>query len=226
MESLFTCGPVLEHLIIDGYLGDEQYLPFNISAPELKRLEMTSSYDHRPSNHEELIPNFKFNINAPKLEKFELEESCLARYADPATASHFNLPTLNDLKHLELFLEDCWSRQLLFRLLAISPNLENLVLEIDIPWSADQEGNGWSSQKLVPRCLVSSLKTLSIRGLKSDDMEMVMFLLKNSKVYLSAADIYITCKAGNRDVFGFQNLSGRISRAQYHRVAYAWRPCP
>ncbi|KAM5586295.1 FBD-associated F-box protein [Rosa sericea] len=239
MERLFTCGPVLEHLIIEGYLGEEQYLNFNIFAPKLKRLELR--FD--PFDEVDYVSNILFNVNAPKLERLDLNENFLASYClsenalseanisfsdlhsediqfitgsvdhvqrlfegilnvkhlslqapflgDPDTESRCNLPKLNNLKHLELQLENCCSWQILTRLLTISPNLEYLVLEINIQCCEYPNEDGWSPPKLVPICLVSCLKNLFIRGFKGkpDDIEVTKYLMKHGEV-LNNVTIY------------------------------------
>ncbi|CAN6694148.1 unnamed protein product [Malus baccata var. baccata] len=109
-------------------------------------------------------------------------------FGDRCTETRCYLPTLNNLKHLELHLQACYSWQFLTKLLKISPCLEYLVIETNIKCSLHLYEpmfvHEWCPTELVPICLSSRVKTICIRGLhgQPDEMEVTKYLLKHGKV--------------------------------------------
>ncbi|KAM1057709.1 hypothetical protein ACFX2B_030609 [Malus domestica] len=109
-------------------------------------------------------------------------------FGDRCTETRSYLPTLNNLKHLELHLQACYSWQFLTKLLKISPCLEYLVIETNIKCSLHLYEpmfvHEWCPTELVPICLSSRVKTICIRGLhgQPDEMEVTKYLLKHGKV--------------------------------------------
>ncbi|KAL6205627.1 hypothetical protein ACLB2K_022884 [Fragaria x ananassa] len=91
------------------------------------------------------------------------------------------LPTFDKLSRLELILYNCYYWELLIQMLKRSPNLENLVLELNECKCGESSDHQWSPPQFVPRCLLSQLKTISIRGFKSKVDEM-KYLLENGEV--------------------------------------------
>ncbi|TQD80275.1 hypothetical protein C1H46_034173 [Malus baccata] len=106
-------------------------------------------------------------------------------FGDRCTETRCYLPTLNNLKHLELHLQACYSWQFLTKLLKISPCLEYLVIETNIKCSLHLYEpmfvHEWCPTELVPICLSSRVKTICIRGLhgQPDEMEVTKYLLKH-----------------------------------------------
>lgn len=76
MEKIFSCCPVLECLTIDGLLGFNDVLNFNISVPQLKtlRLEFNLSCFDQNGKH-------TFFINCPKLESLDIKQDILSNYS-------------------------------------------------------------------------------------------------------------------------------------------------
>ncbi|XP_068309884.1 FBD-associated F-box protein At5g60610-like [Pyrus communis] len=93
------------------------------------------------------------------------------------------LPAFDSLKHLELDLYDCNIFKSINELLKRSLNLEYLGANFNECIEEYLE-HPWIQPNFVPNCLLSYLKTVSIRKFegRQADMEVAKFLLKNSKV--------------------------------------------
>nr|XP_028956368.1 FBD-associated F-box protein At5g22730-like [Malus domestica] len=107
-------------------------------------------------------------------------------------------PAFDQLTQLKLVLYDCYRWDLLTQLLKKSPNLESLVIEN----KEDEEcvkdygehdrylrnvlysEHRWRTTESVPICLISHLKTITIRGFKGYPhvKKVAKYLLKNGKV--------------------------------------------
>ncbi|XP_021814938.1 F-box/LRR-repeat protein At3g59200-like [Prunus avium] len=76
MEEIFSCCPVLECLTINGILGLDDVLNFNISVPELRtlRLELELSNDY------DVDIKHTFFVNCPKLESLDIKQDILSNY--------------------------------------------------------------------------------------------------------------------------------------------------
>ncbi|CAN6561133.1 unnamed protein product [Malus baccata var. baccata] len=187
MEKLFSCCPVLEDLSI------------NVSAPELKRLRMTFVSAYLVAKDHE----YDISINAPKLENLDFKQDCLSIYLFEnfkylVKGSECCPPAFDQLTQLKLVLYDCCRWDLLTQLLKKSPNLESLVIE----HKEDEEcvkdygehdrylrnvlysEHRWRTPESVPICLISHLKTITIRGFEGYPhvKKVAKYLLKNGKV--------------------------------------------
>lgn len=94
MENLFCCCPVLEELIFDAdpeYDDDSIYI-INISAPMLKRLQISFFMERYDLEIVEYEHKLFINADAPNLEKFTFDGNLLAIY----TSS--NAKSLNEAK--------------------------------------------------------------------------------------------------------------------------------
>ncbi|KAM5585564.1 hypothetical protein ABKV19_004781 [Rosa sericea] len=214
MQKLFPHFPLLEDLAIDGILGQKEDLKVNISAPKLKTLRIylqVDRCDYHEHNFHIKAPNLEnldlmqdnfinFTLETPNsLVKAEVDVR--GRYAKetpdhaialPEGISNVKylslrdntfegcpLPTFNNLNHLKLCLCDCNYGRLLTESLKSFPNLEHL----------DIEYRSLSREELylpefVPFCLLSRLKTISIRGFEGHQVEMeaAKYLLKNGRL--------------------------------------------
>ncbi|XP_062011818.1 putative FBD-associated F-box protein At3g50710 [Rosa rugosa] len=95
------------------------------------------------------------------------------------------LPVFDKLSRLELALYSCYYWELLKELLRRSPKLEYLVLELkDFICSTAPSSHQWSPPESIPICLLTHLKTVSIRGFKGklDEMDVAKYLLNNGEV--------------------------------------------
>ncbi|CAN6694122.1 unnamed protein product [Malus baccata var. baccata] len=191
VEKLFACCPVLEDLSIDATIRDALILSFKVSAPELKRLRMTFFSD--------MIVGKDFlydiSINAPKLENLDIKQDDLSVYLFENEGC---LPAFHHLTELKLVLYDCYHWELLTELLKKSPNLESLVIEhkkdeecvknYDETESYSKDvlysENRWSTPESVPICLISHLKTITVRGFEGYPhvKKVAKYLLNNGKV--------------------------------------------
>ncbi|KAH0986481.1 hypothetical protein GBA52_013658 [Prunus armeniaca] len=104
------------------------------------------------------------------------------------------LPAFDNLSELKLVLHDCYHWDLLTELLKRSPNLEYLVVEHkeDISCFEDYKmhenylkyvlysEHRWRKPESVPVCLISHLKTITIRGYKGypHEKKVAKYLLK------------------------------------------------
>ncbi|XP_062011810.1 F-box/LRR-repeat protein At3g26922-like isoform X2 [Rosa rugosa] len=93
------------------------------------------------------------------------------------------LPTFDKLSRLELILYNCYYWELLKELLKRSPNLERLVLELNECKCGESSDHQWIPPRFVPSCLLSQLKTISVRGFKGkvDEMDVAKYLLENGE---------------------------------------------
>ncbi|XP_062011802.1 F-box protein At4g22280-like [Rosa rugosa] len=131
---------------------------------------------------------------------------CLTLSSPFSTAC--SMPVFDNLSKLTLLRDDHWWK-ILMKFLERSPNLESFVINhescpptrclaeqeevvIDLTDHVNPdylEVLYWSPPECVPKCLLSSLKTISIKGFKGkrffgylDEMELIKYLLKNSLV--------------------------------------------
>ncbi|KAM5586463.1 F-box/FBD/LRR-repeat protein [Rosa sericea] len=70
----FSYFPVLEHLSIEGHLGDGDAFNFSICLPELKTISVSLTFTC------DIPEGSNFSINAPKLEKLDLMEGALSNF--------------------------------------------------------------------------------------------------------------------------------------------------
>ncbi|KAI9154319.1 hypothetical protein LWI28_024368 [Acer negundo] len=124
MKKLFKNCPILEDLSIHGSnLNNEDESTFDINVSTLKMFRIwLVTIDELEVNHAmELLRG----INCTKslsLTAYTMEFISLA--------INDEMPTFSNLIHLELGIKACFGRKLLPRFLAISPNLEVLILEM------------------------------------------------------------------------------------------------
>ncbi|CAB4277293.1 unnamed protein product [Prunus armeniaca] len=235
MEKIFSCCPVLECLTINGLLGVDDVLNFNISVPELRRLRLELKLD---CVYNEDIKH-TFFVNCPKLESLNIKQDILSNYlfenvkslvkANVDLVYHFKhdqhacatallagisnvkylslsapfleggcLPAFDNLSELKLVLYDCYNWDLLTELLQRSPNLEYLVVEHEEYRGCDEDyeehetyskhvlysKQRWRKPESVPVCLISHLKTITIRGFKGypHEEKLAKYLLKKGQV--------------------------------------------
>ncbi|VVA18993.1 PREDICTED: F-box/LRR-repeat [Prunus dulcis] len=240
-RNLFSCCPVLEDLIIDGFVHHKPAFLFNVFAPKLKRLEINLYVIlDRKCNH----PNGwnledKFWKNAESLSKAKIALRVpatgypgdvylwqLLHYADqlsrllaginkvtylsfaapisegPDVIHRYRLPKFHNLNHLKLHLQTCCAGKSLTKWLDVSPKLEHLVFKKNIQWCwKHAEGylvaHKWRPPESVPVCLLSSLKTICIRGFcgRPYEMEVAKYLLKHGEV-LTKVTIFYTNDLG------------------------------
>ncbi|KAK2647535.1 hypothetical protein Ddye_015024 [Dipteronia dyeriana] len=95
-----------------------------------------------------------------------------------------DMPTFSNLIHLELGIKACFGRKLLLRFLAISPNLEVLILEMDHGVECTLDSFVGFETKSVPSCLRLHLKVIEITDMRGicNELHMVKYLLRNSEV--------------------------------------------
>ncbi|KAM5569310.1 F-box/LRR-repeat protein, partial [Rosa sericea] len=99
-----------------------------------------------------------------------------------------SLPNFSNLKQLKLILFGCSYVEYLMELLKRSPKLEDLFLDIDIrSWYDEKYVEGYEPFKppeIVPICVVSHLKTVSITHITGhdDQLDVVKYLLKYGQV--------------------------------------------
>ncbi|XP_050374796.1 putative FBD-associated F-box protein At5g56430 [Argentina anserina] len=151
-----------------------------------------------PNNY--LFENGKSLINV-KLEcEVEINRSPFDVIADPASLfaknSNFEylslslhgvnasyLPEFVSLSQLVLVLHGFNKWEFIIQCLNRSPNLKHLVLKRK--WCYRQDELEWNffNPPELPGCLVSHIRTISIKGFKGqrDEMKMAEFLLKNGK---------------------------------------------
>ncbi|ONI12360.1 hypothetical protein PRUPE_4G158900 [Prunus persica] len=242
MEKIFSCCPVLECLTINGMLGLDDVLNFNISVPELRRLRLELKLDCVYN----VDIKHTFFVNCPKLESLDIKQDILSNYLFENVKSlvkanvdiwyHFEhdqhacatallagfsnvkylslsarfleggcLPAFDNLSELKLVLYDCYNWDLLTELLKRSPNLEYLVVEHKEYRGCDEDyeehetyskhvlysKQRWRKPESVPVCLISHLKTITIRGFKGypHEEKLAKYLLKEGQV-LSKMTIY------------------------------------
>ncbi|PRQ38745.1 putative FBD domain, leucine-rich repeat domain, L domain-containing protein [Rosa chinensis] len=110
-----------------------------------------------------------------------------------------SLPNFCNLKQLKLILFGCSYLEYVMELLKRSPKLEDLVLDIDVrSWYSEEYVEGYEPFKppeIVPICVVSHLKTVSITHITGhdDQLGVVKYLLKYGQV-LRNVNIF-TCGA-------------------------------
>ncbi|PRQ38749.1 putative F-box domain, FBD domain, leucine-rich repeat domain, L domain-containing protein [Rosa chinensis] len=99
-----------------------------------------------------------------------------------------SLPNFCNLKQLKLILFGCSYLEYVMELLKRSPKLEDLVLDIDVrSWYREEYVEGYEPFKppeIVPICVVSHLKTVSITHITGhdDQLGVVKYLLKYGQV--------------------------------------------
>ncbi|XP_024160780.1 F-box protein At4g22280 isoform X2 [Rosa chinensis] len=193
MEKLFSCCPALEYLSIRATIGDE-VLNFKVSAPELKtfKVDLFNAYKDENEYHSEdedeapeCIDVYNFFINAPKLETIDIHTDILSNFFFENAASlmkaNINL-TVHDSSERRTF-ANCATA-----LLAAVSNVKDLSLSAHCfkEYACGEHTNNcrWSQPKKVPNCLLSQLKTISLRGLRGapDEMKMAKYLLMTGKV--------------------------------------------
>ncbi|CAN6559752.1 unnamed protein product [Malus baccata var. baccata] len=169
VEKLFSCCPVLEYLSIHLSLGTDVVHKINVSAHQLKTLEISLDKDNENGNI--------FYIDAPHLANFHLKGADLSSYS-LKNARH--LPVFVNLTKLKLVLHECKYWELLAELLLRAPNLEDLALE-DETDSEEEYSDVWEPPKFLLICLSSRLKTISITGFKGwpVEREAAKYLLRN-----------------------------------------------
>ncbi|KAL6188730.1 hypothetical protein ACLB2K_040121 [Fragaria x ananassa] len=98
-----------------------------------------------------------------------------------------SLPNFSNLKQLKLNLFGCSYLEYVMELLKRTPKLEDLVLDIDFSSWYDEEYEGcvpFEPPDIVPICVVSHLKTVSITQITGhdDQLDMVKYLLRYGEV--------------------------------------------
>ncbi|KAL6123349.1 hypothetical protein ACLB2K_075871 [Fragaria x ananassa] len=179
LENLFTCCPVLEDPTIIGVLALSN---INISAPELKTLTMVKL---------ELLDDEDYGADDGIADRATAMFAQISNVEDLSlslqglNASY--LPEFVNLSRLVLVLHGFNYWEFLIECLKRCPNLKNLDLKHeDNKWRRREYELRWEFFNPQERsaCLVSRLKTISIKGFKGqrDEMEVAEYLLKNGEV--------------------------------------------
>nr|XP_011462152.1 PREDICTED: LOW QUALITY PROTEIN: putative F-box/FBD/LRR-repeat protein At5g22670 [Fragaria vesca subsp. vesca] len=189
---------------------------FCVDAPKLENLEVIQI---PLSNY--ILENPKSVVNASIAFEFLAEEEwppfpamrirfwlqypmlkCLSLSDQPFEAS--KIPIFGSLNQLRLVLcnhNSSW--EFLTELLQKTPNLEDLDLVLENVWEdEDYPELQWNPLQLVPDCLSSNLKTISIRGFKGRQVEtkLAKYMLLNGchlnkmTIYTSISEKEETCK--------------------------------
>ncbi|KAM0998012.1 hypothetical protein ACFX13_007929 [Malus domestica] len=186
-HSIFISCPKLENLVIRQDILSS-YIFVNVKS--LVKASFTLFFH----NAENLQPNFD-NRAITCLAGIS-NVQCLSLSAHHFLKGHC-LPAFDNLRELKLVLHDCYHWDLLTELLKRSPILEYLVVE----YEEDKEcvddydeheylkhvlysEHRWSTPESVPICLISHLKTITIRGFKGypHEKKVAKYLLENGKV--------------------------------------------
>ncbi|KAM1758867.1 hypothetical protein TB2_007764 [Malus domestica] len=187
-------APMLENLYLSDNVLSSYFLESSVS---LVRAEIDFkdrfSYDNASYSDEDEfwgLPDKRLGFSnraTPSLEKFS-DVKYLSLSGVPSLLKVHDLPAFNNVRQLELTLYDGDYCELLIELLKRSPKMEYLALgdqyfscrELFSEHSQDR----WNPPELVPDCLLSHLKTISLRGFQGsqDEMEVAKYLLKNGEV--------------------------------------------
>ncbi|XP_004295985.1 PREDICTED: F-box/FBD/LRR-repeat protein At5g22660-like [Fragaria vesca subsp. vesca] len=189
------------------YHRTQEHDSFCVDAPKLEELEVIQI---PLSNY--ILENPKSVVHASIAFKSRAEEDwsflpdhayqlltgisnvkCLSLSNQPFEVSH--LPVFGNLNQLRLVLRYRNTCEFLTALLHKTPNLEDLdiVLEDGTEGEKDDPELQWTPPELVPDCLSSNLKTISIRGFKGLQVEsqVAEYMLLNG-CHLNKMTIY-TC---------------------------------
>ncbi|KAL6283332.1 hypothetical protein ACE6H2_014261 [Prunus campanulata] len=201
MEKLFTNCPVLEHLIIEAVLADDVAYKIQVSAPQLKTLGI--------SLHEQYFMNTVICIDTPKLESLYVETGALSNFSLDARSlvsasihlqdNRFQVNRASIAKHAIALLAEISSVKNL--------SLSASHLEGTPKCNRKDSELQWDPPKVVPNCLSSHLKTVSILrfGARKVEMEVVKYLLKYGHLLDKMTLIY----AGNLRTEVFEGLYRR-----------------
>ncbi|XP_068339739.1 F-box/LRR-repeat protein At4g14103-like [Pyrus communis] len=207
--SFTVSAPKLRRLRICLRRGSNNYVSININAPHLEKLDLFDNFlvDYALKN-EKSLSTAKIAVQIHKRGQNDHLDNDYAARMHRLFAGIINvkslslsapilrdsdpkfqrlLPTFYNLNHLELLLKTCCSWKSLIKLLEISPNLENLVFENNVEcYTADDKNklHEWCPPSIVPICLLSSLKSISVRGYKwrPDEMEVAKYMLEHGVV--------------------------------------------
>ncbi|CAN6695757.1 unnamed protein product [Malus baccata var. baccata] len=207
VEKLFSCCPVLEYLSIHLSLGTDVVHKINVSAHQLKTLEISLDKDNENGNI--------FYIDAPHLANFHLKGADLSSYSLKNAKSIVNasvafnasvtlfpkraislLSGISKVKYLSLSAHSLEARHL-----PVFVNLTKLKLVLheckywellaelllrapnleDLALEDEEYSDVWEPPKFLLICLSSRLKTISITGFKGwpVEREAAKYLLRN-----------------------------------------------
>nr|XP_011459597.1 PREDICTED: FBD-associated F-box protein At4g10400-like [Fragaria vesca subsp. vesca]XP_011459598.1 PREDICTED: FBD-associated F-box protein At4g10400-like [Fragaria vesca subsp. vesca]XP_011459600.1 PREDICTED: FBD-associated F-box protein At4g10400-like [Fragaria vesca subsp. vesca] len=202
-----------------GYFDEPYEYYFSIDAPKLEFLDLrvdilpSMSFDNSKSLVKAIV-GFYYH---PAIMQEHFCDRATKILAPVSNVEHLSLsahfldasciPAFGNLIHLKLVLHDCYRWEVLAELLKKSPNLECLVLEHEqdnncYPENSEDEENAvdqentedpwWNCEESAPRCLLSHLKTVLIRGFMGcrDEKQAAKYLLKNGAV-LEEMTIYV-----------------------------------
>ncbi|CAA0815965.1 Putative FBD-associated F-box protein [Striga hermonthica] len=194
LSHLLSGSPLLQELILDcGVSCSENTL--NISSSTIKMLELNLRLNHV------CVPVFRILIDAPEVRCLRVGNCDLGCITIPIDMSSLlevdmcfrkcyaweignnkvidrivgSIGKFNNLTKLELQLGV--KLHLLVEFLKVADNLEVLIADIEIH-------NSCMETKQVPKCLQSSLKTVTIKqqGFEEHELDPVHYLLRNSQV--------------------------------------------
>ncbi|XP_075665293.1 putative FBD-associated F-box protein At1g55030 [Castanea sativa] len=188
-------NPTLEYLEIDNQnpVQDARFGKVQINVPSLRFLILNNTYCHDFSV-QKATNVVEANVNL--FERYQLhDDDCIVkllkalpnvrnltlRYNKSLSfASANDLPIYNNLSRLQLEVK-CCNSHLLPILLENSPNLENLILKVDIEGPHE---SCWTESVDVPKCLKSHLRTISLLQFKGleHELNLITYMLKNAKV--------------------------------------------
>ncbi|KAL6205946.1 hypothetical protein ACLB2K_023198 [Fragaria x ananassa] len=196
MEELFSCCPVLEDLSINGtpgQYGDEGVLNFTVSAPELKTLKV-HWYRHG------VVEKCNFHVVAPKLENFHILQY-------PSTECY--LENAKSLVRVTIALQYHFADE--DRLFALRGTTLFAGISNDFKCPGASSNHEWSPPDSVPICLLTHLKTISIRGFrgKQDEMDAAKYLLMNGEVLKN-----MTFYSEDLSFFGLHNEDASLTKEE------------
>ncbi|XP_068319561.1 probable FBD-associated F-box protein At1g32375 [Pyrus communis] len=174
VEIFLNC-PALEDLTVIGNMGRD-VLVVNISAPQLKTLT-TDTLECEFFVDAQRLENLHVNMNWACTSSVKYLTLIVPQYLE----AHY-LPEFENLNQLELDLR-CFCWELVIDLLKKSPNLKHFLLNLHrTAWDRDYKQVDRSM--LVPVCLSSHLKTISMRGFhgEQEEVEVLKYLLKYGEV--------------------------------------------
>ncbi|XP_031269812.1 LOW QUALITY PROTEIN: putative F-box/FBD/LRR-repeat protein At1g66290 [Pistacia vera] len=185
-ERLFSCCPVLEELLIEGY--KEDHVAFTAKLVVKSLSSVIDAYIclgncfGRPGGHKPDYSEYVYQLFREISQVQILTLSAITMFTI-RFALHQNLSPFPNLIELSLNVEHCEDWQFLPVLLNNLPNLRSLNLQKNTLCDHERDYD-WCSPESVPQCLLSTLMYVYFQGLnmREDELKMIEFLLKNGEV--------------------------------------------
>ncbi|CAN6559753.1 unnamed protein product [Malus baccata var. baccata] len=218
---LFSICPRLEHLSIYGTSRVDVDYTFKLESLDIKQAA-TSTYCLK--NSRSLVSaSISFNYHCTR-ERCLFSNGAISLLAgissvkhlsvDPIPAYARDLPAFNNLRQLKLVLYDFNDWDMLAVFLDRAPFLEDLALVDETKYTKKRPKLQWNQPPNVPTCLLSHLKTVSLKGLEGRrvDTEVAKYLLNNGCL-LSKLTIY----AGRSVCYQKEELYKKLLK--FHRTS-------